>query len=90
MIEKQEFFFWREVSIKKHEGTKTFRWSTASSVQKTGIVNKHISSKVIKNIKPKNAFVTPVIEAAIKGERAALRALKKTANDCPSGSLQAI
>ena len=41
------------------------------------IVNKHIPSKVIKNIKPKNPFVTPVIEAAIKEKRAALRALKK-------------
>ena len=40
------------------------------------IVNKHIPSKV-KNIKPKNPFVTPVIEAAIKEKRAALRALKK-------------
>ena len=41
------------------------------------IVNKHIPSKSIKHLKPKNPFVTPAIETAIKDKRAALRRLKR-------------
>ncbi len=41
------------------------------------IINKHIPSKFLKKIKPKNPFVTKPIENAIKEKRAALRKLKK-------------
>ena len=42
-----------------------------------GVVNKHVPSKFIKDVKPKNPFVTPAIAAAIKDKRASLWELKK-------------
>ena len=42
-----------------------------------GIVTQHIPSKIVKNIKPKNPYVTPEIETAIKAKRSALRKMKK-------------
>ena len=42
-----------------------------------GVVNKHVPSKFIKDVKPKNPFVTLAIVAAIREKRASLRKLKK-------------
>ena len=42
-----------------------------------GIVAQHIPSKIVKKIKPKNPYVTPEIETAIKAKRSALRKLRK-------------
>ena len=41
------------------------------------VISEHISSKVIKKLKPKNPYVTPTIVKAIKEKRAAFRLLKK-------------
>ena len=53
--------------------------STWSSWQSTFLqsIHNHISSKVIKNFKPKNPYVTPAIAKAIKDKRAAFRLFKK-------------
>ena len=42
-----------------------------------GIVTQHIPSKIVKEIKPKNPYVTPEIETAIKAKRFALRKMRK-------------
>ena len=42
-----------------------------------GIVTQHIPSKIVKKIKPKNPYVTPEIETAIKAKRFALRKMRK-------------
>ena len=51
-------------------------FSTWTSIY-LGMIKKLIPSKVVKQVKPKNPYVTPEIESEIKAKRAALRRMKK-------------
>lgn len=64
---------WTGVSCSPDINTALSSWTTTFM----NIVNKHIPSKRLRKITPKNPFVTPIIEAAIKEKRAALRRLKR-------------
>ena len=53
------------------------------------VISKAVPSKIIKNIKPKNPYVTPDIEKAIKEKHALLRRLKRDPSEANKNAFKA-